>query len=309
VRQRAPPPARARRRHPRAFAYHRPMHLSRRLSLSLCVGLLLPACKDSDAGETSSASTTNATTESPSSTSTGTTVTPTTAVDDTSTGEPPKDSCTAVTSEAECKTKDMCTWKGVVQYTHGTQGCLGNIVNFCVSRDPTGAPSGWYREVDGDAQVVEFGYTPDDLPPAWMPCTCDGPLACLCPSIAPDCPERLDAFCGAIGNPLACGQTTTHGDLTCDWFSLSPEGPADDKCADSAEVSVCLPATNVGAKTCTPPTYTFQPCTTWPQDLFWREVNGIIEVITVCGPKPIGWTQCEADDTVDQPDECKCRCL
>jgi hypothetical protein len=282
------------------------MHLISRLSLTLCVALL-PACKDSDAGETTSATSTGGTTEAPGSTSSGTTAVPTTS--GSSTGEPPKDSCTAVLTEAECKTKDMCTWKGVVQYTHGAQGCQGNIVNFCISRDTTGSPSAWYREVDGDAQVVEFGYTPDDLPGEWTECSCDGPLTCLCSSIAPDCPDRLGEFCGAIGTQAACSQVTTHGNLVCDWFSVSPEGAKDDTCADAAEKKECLPATNVGAQTCTPPTYTFQPCGTWPQELFWRELNGVIEVITACGPQPVGWTQCQGDDTPEQPDECKCRCL
>jgi hypothetical protein len=283
------------------------MHLIARLSLTLCVALL-PACKDSDAGETTSTTTSSgSTTETPGSTSSGTTVVPTTS--GSSTGAPPKDSCTAATSEAECTAKDMCSWKKIVQYTHGNQGCQGSVVDFCVSSDPTGSPSAWYREVDGDAQVVEFGYSPDDLPGEWTECSCDGPLTCLCPSIAPDCPDRLPEFCGAIAAKPACSMVTTHGDKVCDWFSISPEGPKDDTCADSAEKALCLPATNVGAETCTPPMYTFQPCGTWPQELFWQEANGIIEVITACGPQPLGWTQCLADDTPDQPDECKCRCL
>ena len=284
------------------------MNLLGRHSFTLCVALLLPACKDSDAGETTSdsaASTSEAGTST--STGTGTTATPTTT--GSSTGEPPKDSCTAVTSEAECKTNDACTWKGVVQYTHGNQGCQGSVVDFCVAKDPSGSPSAWYREFDGDAQVVEFGYTPDDLPGEWTECSCDGPLTCLCPSIAPDCPDRLDEFCGTVGSSVPCREVTTHGDLVCDWFSVSPEGPKDDTCADSAQENRCLPATNVGGQTCTPPAYSFQPCETWPQDLFWREVNGVVEVITLCGPQPLGWTQCLGDDTPDQPDECKCRCL
>ena len=283
------------------------MNLLARLSIPLCVALLLPACKDSDAGETSTTSSTTTTGTTAAPTTTGTTAAPTTT--GSSTGEPPKESCTAVTDEVECKTKDACEWKGVVQYTHGNQGCQGNVVNFCIARDPTGSPSAWYREVDGDAQVVEFGYNPDDLPGEWTECSCDGPLTCLCPSIAPDCPERFEEFCGTIGSDVACTPVTTHGDPVCDWFSVSPEGPLDDTCADAAEVSKCLPATNVGAKTCTPPTYTFQPCGTWKQELFWRDVNGEIEVITSCGPQPVGWTQCLGDDTPDQPDECSCRCL
>lgn len=285
------------------------MNLLARLALPLCVALLLPGCKDSDAGETSSNITDGSTSEPLPGTSTGTPTTGTPTTTGSSTGEPPKDSCTAVTSEAECATKDECQWKGVVQYTHGNQGCLGNVVSFCTARSPTGGPSAWYREFDGDTQVVEFGYRPDDLPAEWIECSCDGPLTCLCPSIAPDCPDRLDEFCGTIGTSANCTEARTHGDLVCDWFSVSPEGPKDDACADSAEENRCLPATNVGGKTCDAPKYTFQPCTTWPQELFWREVDGIIEVITICGPQPLGWTQCLADDTADQPDECKCRCL
>lgn len=283
------------------------MNLLARLTLPLCVALLLPACKDSEAGETTTTTSGTTTTGTPATTSSGTTALPTTT--GSSTGEPPKDSCTAVTSEAECNAKDMCTWKKVVQYTQGTQGCQGNVVDFCTAKNLSGSPSAWYREFDGDTQVVEFGYTPDDLPGEWTECSCEGPLACMCASIAPDCPDRLEEFCGTIGSQIACSQVTTHGDLVCDWFSVSPEGPKDDTCADSAEKSVCLPATNVGAKTCMPPTYTFQPCQTWQQELFWREINGVIEVITSCGPQPLGWTQCLGDDTVDQPDECKCRCL
>lgn len=282
------------------------MNLVARLSLTLCVALL-PACKDPDAGETSTSST-GSTGEPSTSTSTGTTATPTTTTA-TTTGEPPKNSCVAVTNEAECNAKDMCTWKGVVQYTHGTQGCQGNITSFCISNDPSGSPSAWYRGVGEDIQVVEFGYSPEGLPGEWSECTCDGPLACLCPSVAPDCPDRLGEFCGTISAQMACSQVTTHGDLVCDWFSVSPEGAKDDTCADSAVTDQCLPATNVGGKTCMPPTYSFQPCGTWPQELFWRELNGVIDVITACGPQPVGWTQCLGDDTPDQPDECKCRCL
>ncbi len=285
------------------------MNLLARRVIPLCVALLSPACKDTEAGETSSATTASGTTTDPgtSTTSTGTTVSPTTT--GSSTGEPPKDSCTAVKDEATCKTNDACIWKGIVQYTHGNQGCQGSVIDFCTAKELTGSPSAWYREVDGDAQVVEFGYTPDDLPGEWTECGCDGPLTCMCPSIAPDCPDRLEEFCGAIATSTACGQVTSHGTLVCDWFSVSPEGPKDDTCADAAEVSKCLPATNVGGTACTPPTYSFQPCGTWPQDLFWREVDGVVEVITICGPQPVGWTQCLGDDTPDQPDECKCRCL
>jgi hypothetical protein len=285
------------------------MNLLARHSFTLCVALLLPACKDSDAGETTSVSAARPARPTSTSTGTGTTATPTTT--GSSTGEPPKDSCTAVTSEAECKTKEMCTWKGVVQYTHGNLGLPGQRRRLLRRPGPpTGAASAWYREFDGDTQVVEFSYTPDDLPGEWMECGCDGPLTCLCPSIAPDLPGSPGRVLWhrRLERPVQ-REVTTHGDLVCDWFSVSPEGPKDDTCADSAQENRCLPATNVGGQTCTPPAYTFQPCETWPQDLFWREVNGVVEVITICGPQPLGWTQCLGDDTPDQPDECKCRCL
>lgn len=278
-----------------------------RLVIALTAALSLPACGDDGAGTTTSATDPSSTSTSAPDPTTTTTVTPTTT-GDSSTGAP-KDSCTAAADEAACKALDMCKWTSIVQYTHGTQGCQGVIIDFCVASDPSGAPSAWYREIDGDAQVVEFSYTPDDLPGEWTECGCDGPLACLCSSIAPDCPDRITEFCGAIGTKKACSEVTSHTDSVCGWFSVSPEGPKDDKCSDNAFMDVCLPGTNGGATTCTPPAYSFNPCTTWPEDLFWREVNGVVEVITTCGPVPTGWTKCEADDTPAQPDECGCRCL
>jgi hypothetical protein len=42
--------------------------------------------------------------------------------------------------------------------------------------------------------------------------------------------------------------------------------------------------------------------------IFWREVDGVVEIIQTCGPTPVGFTQCEEVDTVEQPDECGCAC-
>lgn len=286
------------------------IQLSRLTRLALSAALLLPACGDKSEGDSTASATDPSTSTGvvdPTTTS-STTVTPTSTGDST-TGEPPKDSCTALTDQAACNANDLCKWAKTVQYTHGAQGCQGVIIDFCVAKEVSGTASAWYREIDGDAQVVEFTYTPDDLPGEWTQCACGGPLACLCSSVAPDCPDQIDEFCGAIGTEKACSEVLSHTVGVCGWFSVSPEGPKDDKCSDNAFKDVCLPATNGGSDTCMPPAYTFNPCTTWPEDLFWREVDGVVEVITTCGPVPTGWTQCLADDTPDQPDECGCRCL
>ena len=42
--------------------------------------------------------------------------------------------------------------------------------------------------------------------------------------------------------------------------------------------------------------------------VYWRDNEGTIEVVQVCGPAPIGFTRCEAVDTPEQPDECGCLC-
>jgi len=289
------------------------MTLPARLALLLLPCLLpglLPACGDSGgAGEAGSSTAPATTTTEATSTSTGQ-PTPTTSGDaSSSTGAPPSDSCIYIKEEAACAMEPDCTWKGVVQYTYGAQGCGGSVANFCVDKTPAGATSAWYREVDGDAQVLEFGYTPDDLGPDWQPCTCDGPLACLCTSVTEACPDRLGEFCGGISTKLGCDNANVLGDPRCAWLSVSPEGPQDANCEDDAQVELCLPADMATAKTCTPPAYTFGSCAGFNQEIFWREVDGVVEITVACGPQPLGFTKCEGDDTPQQPDECSCRCL
>jgi hypothetical protein len=42
--------------------------------------------------------------------------------------------------------------------------------------------------------------------------------------------------------------------------------------------------------------------------VYWREANGIVEIVQDCTP-PTGFTRCDSVDTVDQPDECGCECV
>ncbi len=284
------------------------MILHARLILALGATLTL-ACGDNGGGETTAAPTT--TTVDPSTTTTGeTTGTPTTtgAESSSSSGEPAH-SCLVYTDEATCKDDAQCQWKGVVQHEYGAQGCQGSITELCIEREPTGGASAWYRELGQDTQVVEFAYTPQNLDPSWLPCTCDGPLACLCSSVTEDCPDRLDEFCGGITTNMGCGLANIRGTARCSWLTLSAEGPPDMMCADSAYQIQCMPADNADAVTCTAPAYSFEPCIGFNQEVFWRDNAGIIELIATCGPQPLGFTRCEADDTAEQPDDCKCRCL
>lgn len=277
------------------------------LSLSLS---LLPACGD-DKGSTTDESTSIVplTTESEPATTTGQ-PTPTTGDgSSSSTGAPAGPNCVAITDKSACAAEPDCLWKGVVQYTYGAQGCSGSITEFCIDRTPAGGPSAWYRGEGSDAQVVEFGYTPDDLDAEWTQCSCDGPLACLCTSITDTCPERLGEFCGGIATSMGCNNANVLGDARCSWLSVSPEGPPDTNCADGAQVDTCLPADMADATMCTPPAYSFGNCAGFGQEIFWRDNKGIIEITVACGPQPLGFTKCEGDDTPDQPDECMCRCL
>lgn len=284
------------------------MPLRPRLTLALAAVLALPACGDQSGSDTGSSTTQPATTGEPDAT-TGTPTTSTTAAESSSSGEPPAHSCLANADEAACAADPLCEWAGAVVYSHGAQGCTGSITQFCQELSPAGGPTAWYRGLDGATQVVEFDYTPPDLGPEWTECGCDGPLACLCTSVSAACPERADEFCGAIVTELGCKGASFKELKACAWATISPEGPPDMDCSDSAEQSVCLPATDADKDTCTPPAYSFNPCVGYGQDIFWREVAGQIEVTTMCGPAPVGWTRCEADDTAEQPDECKCRCL
>ncbi len=269
----------------------------------------LTACGDDNAGTSDASSTTAPATTTGDTSSTGQTPTTTSSGDTSSTGAPPGPNCVAITDMAACAAEPACLWKGVVQYAYGAQGCSGSVTDFCIDRDPAGGASAWYREIDGDAQVVEFGYTPQGLDPEWQPCTCDGPLACLCTSITETCPERLGEFCGGIATELGCDNANVLGDPRCAWLSVSPEGPPDANCADTAQIDLCLPADMADADMCTPPAYTFGNCAGFNQEIFWREVNGVVEITTACGPQPLGFTRCEGDDTPQQPDECGCRCL
>jgi len=251
--------------------------------------------------------TTGATTEEPGTTDPGT-----------STGTEPTVSCTDLTAEDTCMANQDCKWGGVLEFTYGAQGCQGAALPFCTSKMPSGGASAWYRVVKGDNQVVEFGYTPTDLDEEWKPCDCDGPLACLCTSVTEDCPERQEQFCGVNINELGCSNATFKGNPICAWMEVTPEGAPDDACAVMQAQDRCLPATDAGSKVCEEsnlppypdennqnacnPNLTYIP-------VYWREVEGTIELIQVCGPVPVGFTRCEAEDTPDQPDECKCPCL
>jgi hypothetical protein len=286
------------------------MLLPARLVLTLLPCLaLLPACGDSKGtGEESSTTAPLTTTGDTPTTTTGDT--PTTTGDaSSSTGVPAGPNCVAITDESACAAEPDCLWKGIILYLYGAQGCSGSITNFCVDRTPAGAASAWYRGEGNDIQVVEFGYTPDDLGPEWTQCGCDGPLACLCTSITETCPERLGEFCGGISTSMGCNNANVLGDARCSWLSVSPEGPPDTNCEDDAQVDVCLPADNAADTMCMPPAYTFGNCAGYNNEIFWREVNGVVEITTACGPQPLGFTKCEGDDTPDQPDECRCRCL
>ncbi len=313
------------------LTYHPGMLRPYCLSLLICATLFAPlACKDNGSGSTTDeASTTAATTTTggvtlPTTSSTSTGETPTTTASAsttaeattsetttaTSTGGPPPVACTAISDELLCKNTDECKWGGVVSYAFGNQGCQGSINMFCVDKAPSGGATAWYREVDSDVEVLEFGYTPE-LPPEWKPCDCNGPLACLCTSVTEACPERQEDYCGFITTELGCDNVTFMGKNTCDWFKVWPEGANDNMCAQNLSKDRCMPATDVGKNTCTktalPPFGACNPMSTY-DPTYWREVDGTVEIITSCGPVPVGFTLCDAIDTPEQPDECTCEC-
>lgn len=288
-----------------------PVHTHTRRSLALGAALLaLPACADKGGGETSS--TEPMTTGEPPATGTvdPTTGAPTTTgSESSSSGEPPEPACLALTSESACVQDPACAWTEVAQFRHGVQGCAGNITSLCVQKDKIGEASAWYREVDGAPQVVEFSHDPGALGAEWTECGCEGPLACLCTQVTPDCPERLDEFCGAITSQLACEQVNIKSAPVCAFLRIYPEGPVDADCSDDAFKDRCVPVENAGADTCTPPLYTFGSCGNFTENIFWREVDGVVEITSACGPTPIGWTACAADVSPEQPGECSCICL
>jgi len=315
------------------LTYHRAMLRPYCLPILIGATLLAPlACTSNPSdtttdGEASTSATTSATatmtapttavdtTGAPPTTTDGTTTDGTTAADPTTTdgtttGGPPPVLCASISDEILCKNTEPCKWGGIVSYAYGNQGCQGNVTPFCIDKDPAGAPTAWYREQDNDTQVVEFGYTPT-LDPEWKPCDCDGPLACLCTSVTEACPERQEDYCGFITTENGCDNVTFMGANTCDWFKVWPEGPKDDVCTQNLSKDRCLPATDVGKNMCTktalPPFNACNPMSTY-DPTFWREVDGVVEIITTCGPTPIGFTLCEAEDTPDQPDECTCNC-
>lgn len=289
------------------------MHLTYGRAL-LCAVLLAPACGDNGNTTTTSAtdestSTTTSTTANTSSTTDAPTTSGSTGGSSTggsSTGAPPA-VCSEILAEDECKLAD-CEWASVVGYTHGTQGCQGNIKNLCT---PKGAPGGifvYWRDNNGDVEVVQFNTEPTDLGPDWQVCDCNGPVACLCSPAMLDCPERLEEFCGAITNQNGCVNSLASGSLVCEWFSVSPEGPQDTMCTGDPVADKCLPATMIGSDTCDPVSLPYPQCGSWTDPVYWRDNGGVIEVTTRCGPAPAGWTLCVADDPT-QPEECKCRCL
>lgn len=238
---------------------------------------------------------------------TTTSTTTTTTEDDSSTGEP-LDSCVEHLGANACAADPRCRWRSIFQFNHGLQGCQGDVIEFCVN-DAKGAPSTWYRGEGGGTQVLQFDHTPDDLPPEWRRCDCDGPLACFCAGDAPDCPDRVESFCAAVIDKLACTNAAIQGELRCGWFHVSPEGPPDDKCTTQVARDLCLPATSPTADTCSKSTPPYPQCSSAGAPVYHREVDGVIQLTASCGPVPAGWTACSDIDTPEQPDECGCLCL
>lgn len=247
----------------------------------------------------------------------------TTTGDDTSTGDgssstgEPALACTDLDNEDACKAEPECKWGGVVGFDYGAKGCQGSISQFCIAKKPAGSASAWYREVNGETQVVEFAYTPTDLDAAWTPCDCDGPLACLCTSVTADCPDRQDQFCGVNITPDGCKNASIKGTGVCGWFAVKAAGPKDDTCTADVKHDRCIPAfetDKVGCKDELAPLPPYpdvndQPmCTGDKTPVYWRDKDNLLELTEACGPKPLGWTRCESEDTLEQPDECKCLC-
>jgi hypothetical protein len=310
--------------HRRIWRIVPPMRLSSPIVLASL--LLVAACKGDDGDSTTMPGSTSTTspettddtptsttpdpsTSSPSSTG-GTTTDDTTAPSSTTTGGAIP-SCISHLDANTCAADDRCKWDAVFTYTHGTNGCQGDVVMRCVD-DMAGAPSTWYYGNDPDYQVVGFEYTPTDVPDDYKLCDCEGPLACLCAFNAPDCPDRLGDFCGTTTSELACEGAVINGEFACGWFTTSPEGPLDDTCTTQSIKKQCLPATNAGSNDCTEVDYSMlsDKCSVTIPPAYWRELNGVIEITSACGPVPPSpeWTLCDAVDTPEQPGECGCAC-
>lgn len=298
-------------------AYTADMSLAYR-SLSLCALLLAAGCGDSQ-GQPTTDTPNPTTTETPPDPTTTTTepttttgTTATTAPEETSSGSTttggPALACGDLKDQFSCISDETCEWAQVLAYTHGTQGCQGSIRDFCINKEQAGGLTVKWRENEGDIEVVRFEFDPSDLGDDWKTCDCDGPLACLCAGAELDCPERLEDFCTTITSENGCKNAAAADKLTCSWFSVSPEGPVDDKCTGDAQGNLCLPATGVSENTCDPIALPYPQCASWTDPVYYREVDGVVQVTTRCGPEPIGWTKCVPDDPA-QPGECACRCL
>ncbi len=235
---------------------------------------------------------------------------------DTSTGDTtgPTETLCIGKNENDCNAmNDVCRWGGVVQYGFAAQGCQGNIAMFCTDRNPSGVPTAWYREHNDALQVLEFSYTPTDLGPEWTQCDCNGPLACLCTSATEECPERWEEMCGATNTELGCENVTIKTNRICAWLQISPEGPQDDMCDTKQKYNRCLPAEDAASNSCDqaplPPYFGICNPMANVDPVFWRIKDDTVELIETCGPKPLGFTRCESEDTPEQPDECGCLCL
>ena len=268
--------------------------------------------------QTSTPTTADPTTGGELSTTGMTTGEPSTTESGTSTGGEPAVACPSLETKETCVADQDCKWSGVVEFTYSAQGCQGGIVDFCIPKKLAGGASAWYREVDGDTEVVEFGYTPADLDETWKQCDCDGPLACLCTSVTEDCPDRQEEFCGVNITELGCKNTTFKGNTVCGWFSVDPQGPNDDMCTQNTKYDQCLPAYDTDKTDCKAEKAPLPP---YPDEnmvnkcsgvavnpVYWHEKDGVLEITEACGPKPLGWTHCESVDTPALPDECGCNC-
>jgi hypothetical protein len=297
--------------------------------LSLCTALLLAACPDNgnmtSAGPDTTTGDTSTTTITPTTTTpttttmssdptTGDTTTTTTegssggsTAEGSTTGVQPG-ACSTITDKNTCGLTSNCKWGSVVSYSHGTKGCQGNLKEFCVPKDIDPMISSFWKDNNGDIEVLQFNFLPDDLGPDWKACDCDGPLACLCTGATLDCPDLLDGFCGGITDMDGCNNATASMANVCNWFRVRPTGPADASCGDKPQQYVCLNATGVGTTTCDNIKLPYPQCTLPENPVYWHDDGGNVEVTKSCGPEPVGWTKCLADDP-NQPEDCKCLCL
>ena len=95
-------------------------------------------------------------------------------------------SCIEHTNRDDCFFDPACRWSSAFEFNHGASGCQGDVVELCVNKDADGPSSTWYRDEPGNDRVLQFDPAPDELPPEWKRCDCEGPLACFCGSDAPD---------------------------------------------------------------------------------------------------------------------------